>query len=99
LKPDIRNIVVLTGAGVSAESGLATSRGPDGLWEATGSRAYALCKQNEPAPAINPLRAFALRAALLEAAHISKIHNGKWSNLDFHGLASSGELQTHHGSG
>jgi len=26
-------IVVLTGAGVSAESGLATFRGPDGLWE------------------------------------------------------------------
>src|SRR5690349_5960048 len=30
---DIRNIVILTGAGVSAESGLATFRGPDGLWE------------------------------------------------------------------
>jgi len=29
----MRNIVVLTGAGVSAESGLATFRGPDGLWE------------------------------------------------------------------
>src|SRR5258708_33450628 len=29
---DIRDIVVLTGAGVSAESGLATFRGPDGLW-------------------------------------------------------------------
>jgi NAD-dependent deacetylase len=30
---EIRNIVVLTGAGISAESGLATFRGPDGLWE------------------------------------------------------------------
>src|SRR3954471_25006293 len=30
---DVRNIVILTGAGVSAESGLATFRGPDGLWE------------------------------------------------------------------
>ena len=30
---DIFNIVVLTGAGISAESGLATFRGPDGLWE------------------------------------------------------------------
>lgn len=30
---NIRNIVVLTGAGISAESGLATFRGPDGLWE------------------------------------------------------------------
>jgi NAD-dependent deacetylase len=29
----IRNIVVLTGAGISAESGLATFRGADGLWE------------------------------------------------------------------
>ena len=27
------SIVILTGAGVSAESGLATFRGPDGLWE------------------------------------------------------------------
>ena len=30
---DIRNTVILTGAGISAESGLATFRGPDGLWE------------------------------------------------------------------
>jgi NAD-dependent deacetylase len=30
---DISNIVVLTGAGISAESGLKTFRGPDGLWE------------------------------------------------------------------
>lgn len=29
---DIENIVVLTGAGISAESGLATFRGSDGLW-------------------------------------------------------------------
>ena len=31
--PDIRNIVVLTGAGVSAESGVPTFRAADGLWE------------------------------------------------------------------
>ena len=30
---DMRNIVILTGAGVSAESGLATFRAADGLWE------------------------------------------------------------------
>jgi NAD-dependent deacetylase len=30
---EIGNIVILTGAGVSAESGVATFRGPDGLWE------------------------------------------------------------------
>lgn len=29
----IANIVILTGAGVSAESGVPTFRGPDGLWE------------------------------------------------------------------
>jgi NAD-dependent deacetylase len=30
---EIRDILILTGAGISAESGLATFRGPDGLWE------------------------------------------------------------------
>lgn len=30
---DIRNIVILTGAGISAESGLRTFRADDGLWE------------------------------------------------------------------
>jgi NAD-dependent deacetylase len=30
---DIRTIVILTGAGISAESGLATFRAADGLWE------------------------------------------------------------------
>jgi NAD-dependent deacetylase len=29
----VRNILILTGAGISAESGVATFRGPDGLWE------------------------------------------------------------------
>lgn len=28
-----KNIVILTGAGISAESGIATFRGPGGLWE------------------------------------------------------------------
>lgn len=38
---DIRNIVVLTGAGISAESGLDTFRGPGGLW--AGSRVEDIC--------------------------------------------------------
>lgn len=38
---DIHNIVVLTGAGTSAESGLATFRGPGGLWE--GHRVEDVC--------------------------------------------------------
>ncbi|MBN8808820.1 MAG: NAD-dependent deacylase [Sphingomonas sp.] len=37
----IRNIVVLTGAGISAESGIETSRGPGGLWE--GHRVEDVC--------------------------------------------------------
>ena len=36
-----RNIVILTGAGVSAESGIATFRGPGGLWE--GHRVEDVC--------------------------------------------------------
>lgn len=38
---EMRNIVILTGAGISAESGLATFRGPDGLWE--GHRVEDVC--------------------------------------------------------
>jgi NAD-dependent deacetylase len=41
LAQDARNLVVLTGAGISAESGLATFRGPDGLWE--GHRVEDVC--------------------------------------------------------
>jgi NAD-dependent deacetylase len=37
----VTNIVVLTGAGVSAESGVATFRGPGGLWE--GHRVEDVC--------------------------------------------------------
>ena len=33
MTPDIRNIVILTGAGISAESGLQTFRATEGLWE------------------------------------------------------------------
>lgn len=38
---DVRNIVILTGAGISAESGVATFRGPGGLWE--GHRVEDVC--------------------------------------------------------
>jgi NAD-dependent deacetylase len=38
---DLHSIVVLTGAGISAESGIATFRGPGGLWE--GHRVEDVC--------------------------------------------------------
>ncbi len=37
----VENIVILTGAGISAESGIATFRGPGGLWE--GQRVEDVC--------------------------------------------------------
>ena len=37
----LRSVVILTGAGISAESGLATFRGPGGLWE--GHRVEDVC--------------------------------------------------------
>jgi NAD-dependent deacetylase len=39
--PDIERLVILTGAGISAESGLNTFRGADGLWE--GHRVEDVC--------------------------------------------------------
>jgi len=39
--PHFESIVVLTGAGISAESGIATFRGPGGLWE--GHRVEGVC--------------------------------------------------------
>lgn len=62
------NIVVLTGAGLSAESGLATFRGPGGLWE--GHRVEEVCTPEALAHDPAPVHRFydARRAALAGVA-------------------------------
>jgi NAD-dependent deacetylase len=71
----IRNIVILTGAGISAESGLATFRGPDGLWE--GHRVEDVCTPEALARDPDTVHRFydARRAALAtvepNAAHVA----------------------------
>jgi NAD-dependent deacetylase len=71
----IRNIVVLTGAGISAESGIATFRGPGGLWE--GHRVEDVCTPEALAadPALvhrfYDLRRAALAEVAPNAAHIA----------------------------
>ena len=70
---EVANIVVLTGAGLSAESGLATFRGPGGLWE--GQRVEDVCTPEALAddPALvhrfYDLRRAALATVAPNAAH------------------------------
>ncbi|WP_010219122.1 NAD-dependent deacylase [Sphingomonas sp. PAMC 26621] len=61
---ETENIVVLTGAGISAESGIATFRGPGGLWE--GHRVEDVCTPEALAADPVPVHRFydARRAAL-----------------------------------
>ena len=70
---DIRNIVVLTGAGVSAESGIATFRGPGGLWE--GHRVQDVCTPEAlagDAPLVH--RFYDLRRAALKTVEPNAAH-------------------------
>jgi len=108
---DIRNIVILTGAGVSAESGLATFRGPDGLWE--GHRVEDVCMpeayQRDPAlvHAFYDARRAKLRTAEPNAAHQALARlDGEWpgelllvtQNVDnLHERAGSKRLLHMHG--
>ncbi|RHW19467.1 NAD-dependent deacylase [Sphingomonas gilva] len=73
--PNPANIVILTGAGISAESGVATFRGPGGLWE--GHRVEDVCTPE--ALARDPVlvhrfydaRRAALRSVAPNAAHLA----------------------------
>jgi NAD-dependent deacetylase len=72
---ELRNIVVLTGAGVSAESGIATFRGPGGLWE--GHRVEDVCtpealaRDPELVHRFYDLRRAALAGVVPNAAHLA----------------------------
>jgi NAD-dependent deacetylase len=72
---DIRNIVILTGAGISAESGLATFRGPDGLWEGHRVEDVATPEAFARNPALvqrfYDLRRAALKGVEPNAAHLA----------------------------
>ena len=61
-RPD--NIVILTGAGISADSGVATFRGPDGLWEGHRVEDVATPKAYARDPALVHAFYDARRAAL-----------------------------------
>ena len=62
----MHNIVILTGAGVSAESGLATFRGADGLWEGHRVEDVATPQAFERDPALVHAFYDARRARLAE---------------------------------
>jgi NAD-dependent deacetylase len=108
----IRNLVILTGAGLSAESGLATFRGPGGLWE--GHRVEDVCTPE--ALAQDPVlvhRFYDLRRAALDTAEPNAAHralarlDAEWpgellivtQNVDdLHERAGAGRLLHMHGA-
>ncbi|MGK6323326.1 NAD-dependent deacylase [Sphingomonas sp. DT-51] len=72
--PNVQRLVVLTGAGVSAESGIATFRGPGGLWE--GHRVEDVCTPEALAhdPALVH-RFYDLRRAALDTVAPNAAHD------------------------
>jgi NAD-dependent deacetylase len=70
---DIETIVILTGAGISAESGLATFRGPDGLWEGHRVEDVATPEAFERDPALVQ-RFYDLRRAQLREVEPNAAH-------------------------
>ena len=109
---DVRNIVILTGAGISAESGLATFRGDDGLWEGHRVEDVATPEAYRRDPALVHQFYDARRARLAEvepnAAHEAlALLDAEWSGEfllvtqnvdDLHERAGSKRLIHMHGS-
>ena len=105
------NIVILTGAGISAESGLGTFRDRDGLWARYRIEDVATRKAYETNPGqvheFYNLRRQALRSAVPNAAHsalaeLERRHNGGFllvtQNVDdLHQQSGSNNLLAMHG--
>lgn len=105
-------LVILTGAGISAESGLATFRGPGGLWE--GHRIEDVCTPEALArdPALvhrfYDLRRAALAGVMPNAAHRALARlDAEWPGAllivtqnvdDLHERAGAGRLLHMHGT-
>ena len=112
IRDNVRNIVILTGAGISAESGLATFRGPDGLWE--GHRVEdvatpeAFDRDPELVQAFYDARRARLKAVEPNAAHAALARlDAEWpgellivtQNVDdLHGRAGARRLLHMHGA-
>ncbi|MFE8583012.1 NAD-dependent deacylase [Sphingomonas sp. NCPPB 2930] len=83
----IPNIVILTGAGISAESGIATFRGPGGLWE--GHRVEDVCTPEALAADPNLVHLFYDRRRAALADVVPNAAHAALARLD---RAWSGEL-------
>lgn len=86
---DYKNIVVLTGAGVSAGSGLRTYRGPDGVWEENKVEEYGNVQTLVQSPErtwqlFGGMRA-PVQAALPNAAHyaLARLEKSLWPEQQF----------------
>lgn len=105
----MKNIVVLTGAGISAESGLQTFRGNNGLWE--GYRVEEVAspeawqRNPEMVQRFYNMRRAACRKAMPNAAHIALKELEKKANVhiitqnidDLHERAGSSHILHLHG--
>lgn len=69
----VRNLVILTGAGISAESGVPTFRGADGLWEGHRFEDVATPEAFERDPALVQ-RFYNLRRAALKTVQPNAAH-------------------------
>lgn len=104
-----RNIAILTGAGISAESGLQTFRGIDGLWEGYRVEDVAspegFLRDPEMVLRFYNIRRAACRKAQPNAAHLALVELAKYYNVqiitqnidDLHERAGSHNVLHLHG--